>query len=282
MMDHDERSPLLRHEGRTPSQISEATQLSITQEAFRLLRSTIPITASFALQNIVQAVSVIIVGSLGHHELDIASYGYMFATCTGSMVAIGGATALDTLCAHAVAVAGKTTESPTLLGRHLQQSLIVLSTLFILVITPVWIFSDRLFLALGQEAWLARGTHRFLVLMLPAGYFQMLAECLKKYGQVQGQSTAVGWATFAATIVGVVSNQIFVKATPLRINGAPCAFFIYQLTTVAILCVLLVRRERQTKTIVFLRTWESLLDGLWVNAFLSLTGLTTIATEWWR
>ncbi|RGP59872.1 mate efflux family subfamily [Fusarium longipes] len=280
MRQQHEREPLLGRRSRRAS-TSKSKSPAIIGESIRLLQATIPITASFALQNIVQAVSVITVGSLGHHQLDIASYGFMFATCTGSMVAIGGSTALDTLCGHAVASCKTSQTPPSVLGRYLQQTIFVLSVLFIGVITPIWIFSHHLFLALGQDAWLAHGTHRFLVLTLPAGYCQMLAECLKKYGQVQGDSSAVGWATFAATVVGVVSNLVLVKKTALGIDGAPVAFFVYQFTTVVILVALIARRERLLKTIEPVRTWGAFRDGMGTNAFLALTGLATIATEWW-
>ncbi|CAG9984571.1 unnamed protein product [Clonostachys byssicola] len=280
MSRHNETSPLLSHQREDGYQTQGRASHTIYREALDLFKATVPISASFALQNIVQAASVIIVGRLGPHELGIASYGYMFATCTGSMVAIGGATALDTLCGQAISSPSFKAQ-PTILGKHLQQSLFILSLLFLIFITPIWIFSNRLFLILGQESWLAEGTGKFLLWMLPAGYSQMIVECLKKYAQVQGQSNAVGWAALAATVIGVGANFVFVHATALRIHGAPVAFFIYQFATIAFLSFLLLKQERGLKTIRLVRQWSQFSHGLLTNASLAITGLLTIATEWW-
>lgn len=281
-----ERSPLLgevRNQGgdeqTTPSTKPKASKLS--REVLHLTKATIPISASFLLQNVVQALSIIICGSLGPRKLDIASYGYMFATCTGSMVAIGGATALDTLCGQAI-TSSKARKTPTILGKHLQQTFVVLSAIYILIITPIWIFSGRIFLALGQQRDFALGTGKFLCFMLPAGYAQMLVECLKKYAQVQDSSSAVGWAIFAAAIIGVAANLALVRDGGLGVNGAAVAFLVYQGCSLVLLVFLIVKKERQKKTFQLLRAWGELFDGLRTNAFLCVTGLATIATEWWR
>ncbi|KAF7563310.1 hypothetical protein G7046_g815 [Stylonectria norvegica] len=277
MSEPNEHTSLLRRDSDPP----ESKQPSILGEVKDLLKSTVPISASFALQNIVQALSIVIAGSLGPDQLDIALYGFMFASCTGSMIAIGGATALDTLCGQAV-TSIKTRSQPTILGRHLQQSLFNLSIIFLLVITPIWLASGRLFVALGQETQFALGTGQFLVLLLPGGYLQMVAECLKKYGQVQGHSNAVGYVVCIAAAVGIISNILLIRVAGLGANGAPAVFFIYQLVTVVLLSVLLVRRERHGRTVKLIKSWRELVDGLGVNLFLAMTGILTIATEWWR
>ncbi|KPM45326.1 hypothetical protein AK830_g1185 [Neonectria ditissima] len=253
---------------------------TLLQEVTQLGKATIPISASFALQNIVQALSVITAGSFGPNQLDIASYGFMFASCSGSMVALGGATALDTLCGQAAA-SSKAQNQPTILGRHLQQSLFVLSAMFLAVIAPVWIVSGRLFVALGQEEQFALETGRFLIYMIPAGYCQMVAECLKKYIQVQGQSNSVGWIVLSAAIIGSGANPLLIKGTGWGAMGAPLAFLVYQLTTVLSLTILLAKKEREKQTLKLVNSRAELIDGLGTNLFLGLTGVLTIATEWW-
>lgn len=282
---HDERSPLLgnvnNQEDTNSETSSESKPTTLHDEVLHLIKATIPISASFLLQNVVQALSIIICGGLGPRKLDIASYGFMFATCTGSMVAIGGATALDTLCGQALS-SSKTRKQPTILGQHLQQTLVVLSALFILFITPIWIFSGRIFLALGQQRDFAVGTGQFLIYMLPAGYAQMVVECLKKYAQVQGSSNAVGWAVFAAAITGVAANVVLVRHTALGVNGAALAFLVYQGCSLVLVGLLILQREGQKKTCKLITNWNDLFGGLRTNAFLCVTGLLTIATEWWR
>lgn len=272
-----EHTPLL---GRDGSQ-SGLTEMSIWKGTIDLAKATIPISASFALQNIVQALSIITSGKFGADQLDIASYGFMFATCTGSMVAIGGATALDTLCSQAVS-SSKTQNHPTILGKHLQQSLFALSVLFCGIVVPIWVFSGNIFVALGQEHGFAMETGRFLILMIPGGYLQMVAECFKKYGQVQGSSNSVGYIVCVAAVAGIVANVVLINNVGLGAFGAPAAFFIYQLITVILLTVMIARKEREKQTFKLIRKWRDMVDSLGTNLFLGITGVLTIATEWWR
>lgn len=79
MPEVNERTHLLGHDAHQ----SNLPQPSITEEVIDLGKATIPISVSFAIQNIVQALSVVTSGSLSPDQLDIASYGFMFATCTG-------------------------------------------------------------------------------------------------------------------------------------------------------------------------------------------------------
>ncbi len=118
-----ERSQLQRNQHHP---IDDHEPSCIGPEVFALARATLPISVSFALQNVAQTFSVSSVGSPGPFEPEATAYGYMFATCTGTMVAIGGATALDTLCSQAL-TSGHNTNDPKFLALYLQQSLMILS-----------------------------------------------------------------------------------------------------------------------------------------------------------
>src|SRR4051812_48784971 len=137
----NESTPLLL-ENQNP--IAEHDQLTYTSEIRRLARNMLPISVSFGLQSIVQAFSVLTVGHLGTLELGAASFGYMFATCTGSLVAIGGTTALDTLCSQAYSES-KNSGNSHLLGIYLQRGIMILIIMFLCLIAPMWWFSEPLF-----------------------------------------------------------------------------------------------------------------------------------------
>nr|KAK5446044.1 ethionine resistance protein [Exophiala xenobiotica] len=251
---------------------------SIWRDLAGLTRQTIPICLSFALQNAVQAISAVTAGRLGSFELEVTSFGFMFFSCTGTMVAIGGATALDTLCAQAFA-SHKVTGNGIVLGLLLQQCLLVLLGIFSFLIAPIWVFSDRIFVSLGQQQDFAIATGRFMLFMLPSGMLQVVAECLKKYLQVQGESSIVGSLTAATSAVAVVLNFVLVRWTRLRLWGVPCAFCIYQLlTVVALLCVIAYKPATRG-------TWHrptvGALKGLSRLLWYAVTGILTIATEWW-
>lgn len=271
----EEQTPLLAEDR---PKLNEVEQFSLGSELRLLARRTVPICAVFALQNIVQASSVVIAGSLSPFAMEVTSYGFMFFSCTGTMVAIGGTTALDTLCAHAFA-SQAAEEDPQKLGLLLQQCIGVLLIMFAVIITPIWVFSNHLFLALGQEPEFALVTGRFMVMMIPAGALQVCSESFKKFLQVQGASSAVGWVTFATSLAGIVINVILVKSTNLSVWSGPVSFSIYQLLTM----IFLLSTIFSTPDIR--RSWRSspthLLQGLPRLLFYALTGICTIATEWW-
>ncbi|KAK5454340.1 ethionine resistance protein [Exophiala xenobiotica] len=251
---------------------------SIWRDLAGLTRQTIPICLSFALQNAVQAISALTAGRLGSFELEVTSFGFMFFSCTGTMVAIGGATALDTLCAQAFA-SHKVTGNGKILGLLLQQCLLVLLGIFSLLIAPIWVFSDRIFVSLGQQHDFAIATGRFMLFMLPSGMLQVVAECLKKYLQVQGESSIVGSLTAATSAVGVLLNFVLVRWTRLRLWGVPCAFCIYQLLTVVALLSVIAYKPATRET--WRRPTVGALKGLSRLLWYAVTGILTIATEWW-
>ncbi|KIW85897.1 hypothetical protein Z517_01290 [Fonsecaea pedrosoi CBS 271.37] len=274
----DERSLLLSRTSSIASK-EEDVAFDIWHDLGALIRRTIPICLSFALQNAVQAISALIVGgSLGSFELGVTSFGFMFFSCTGTMIAIGGATALDTLCGQAF-TSHSVADNPKILGLLLQQCLIVLLAIFGIFFAPIWVFSGHLFIALGQQPDFAFATGKFLVLMLPAGVLQIVAESLKKFLQVQGESNIVGVSTAVASCFGVLVTFVLVRWTTMHLWGVPCAFCIYQfVTVVALLCIISMKPAVR-------KTWRGSIVGIEKGIlrllFYAVTGIFTCATEWW-
>lgn len=273
---HD-RTPLIDSDNRSEEHVP--FNFSHRAEIRRLAQTTLPIFLSFAMQNIVQAWSILMAGTLGDFELRVASYGYMFATCTGSMVAIGGATALDTLCGQAFTTTNRG-KSPHILGLYLQRGLLILCLLFATIITPTWWFSGRLFVFLGQKQDFAMATGVFLRILLPGGVFQVTAECLKKYLQVQGQRNAVSYIVAVSTALGVFTNFAFFRLAGTGLWAAPVAASIYHLTTSSLLLAFICYSKAVKET------WggfsRQAFVGLTRVTSLAITGIMTVATEWWR
>lgn len=273
----DENTPLLDNVSASEEQ-TERAALTYRSEIFKLARNTLPITLSFALQQVVQAWSVIIVGRLGTFELGVASYGYMFATCTGSLIAIGGATALDTLCSQALASV-KNAEDSHMLGIYLQRGLFLLSLQFVITIAPLWWFSPYLFAALGQEAEFAKTTGLFLRILIPGGLLQIYSECLKRFLQIQGLSDAVGWMIVAASTVGILANYGLVLLLKMGVLGASCSHVIYHASTAIFLTVCAWRSSTARGG------WggfsREALSNCWEFIKLALSGILTVATEFW-
>jgi MATE family multidrug resistance protein len=156
------------------------TQL-VLKEFWVLIQGSLPVIVAYTLQNSLQTISVLIVGRLSPEALATAAFAYMFAMATGWLIALGGTTAIDTL-ASATFTGSK---NPHDLGVILQRAFIVLLGFYIPVVI-MWIFSEPIFIALGQEAYLARDASRFLLVLAPGGLGYIYFECLKKYLQAQG------------------------------------------------------------------------------------------------
>ncbi|KAI9738091.1 MAG: hypothetical protein M1818_005519 [Claussenomyces sp. TS43310] len=191
-----------------------------------------------------EAWSILMAGTMGTFELRVASYRYMFASCTGTMVAIGGATALDTLCRQAIT---STTHAKNrhLLGLYLQRSVCLL---FVPVISPLWWFHDRLFVVLGQSEDFATATGSSLKILILGGLLQVITECLKKYLQVQDQRNAVIYAITVSTAIGIFANFAFFRLAKTGIWAAPVAVTIYHFSSTTLLVALICFSKTTRKT----------------------------------
>jgi len=185
----DERSPLLPH---SEDELSTGTYYDydendesqyqlILREFWILLKGSIPVIIAYTLQNSLQTVSVLIVGRLSPEALATAAFSYMFAMASAWLVALGGTTAIDTLASASFTGS----KNPHDLGIILQRSFIVL-TLFYLPIAVLWICSEPVFKALGQEDYIARDSAKFLSVLVPGGIGYIYFEAMKKYLQAQG------------------------------------------------------------------------------------------------
>jgi MATE family multidrug resistance protein len=156
----------------------------IIKEFWILFRGSLPVILAYALQNSLQTISVVVVGRLSPEALATAAFAYMFAMATGWLIALGGTTAIDTL-ASALFTGSK---NPHDLGIILQRAIVVLTAFYVPVVI-LWFFAEPVFLALGQERYIARDAARFLAVLAPGGLGYIYFECTKKFLQAQGLST---------------------------------------------------------------------------------------------
>ena len=154
----------------------------VLQEFKILLKASIPVILAYTLQNSLQTISVVIVGRASPEDLATAAFAYMFAMCTAWLIALGGTTALDTLCSTAFTGSS----DPHELGVLLQRAFVTLGGFYVPVVI-IWFFSEPLFKALGQGEQLSHDSARFLWCLIPGGLGYIYFECMKKYLQAQGR-----------------------------------------------------------------------------------------------
>lgn len=264
------------------SPVPQAGEMTYRSELWNFFIDTVPITLSFAFQNVMQATSIFICGRLGTFELSVASFGYMFFSSTALMTAIGGSTAIDTLCSQAFGSTSPTsasTQQRQYLGIVLQRGLLFLCAFYFVIIMPLWWHSGPLFHLLGQKEDFSSATQDFLKALLPAGLLQVIAECLKKFLQVQNHRGAVGWCIGIAACIGVAMNYVLVLHTNLGVAGAAISHGIYHLTTVVAMVIYVLFNESARQYWGGF-TWKAFNDpGPFV--LLAISGLLTVATEFW-
>lgn len=172
---------------------------SLIRHEFNILTtSSIPVILAYTLQNSLQTVSVVIVGRSSPENLATAAFAYMFAMATGWLIALGGTTALDTLCSSSFTGSRDKHD----LGVLLQRAFVILGGFYVPV-AVLWGVSEPLFRALGQGEELSRDAARFLWCLIPGGLGYIYFECMKKYLQAQGEfrlTTACGRAWSAELV----------------------------------------------------------------------------------
>ena len=187
-------------------------------EFLYLTKSSIPVIIAYALQNSLQTTSVLIVGRISPEHLATAAFSYMFAMSTAWLIALGGTTALDTLCSSSFTGS----KNPHELGILLQRAFVVLGAMYVLV-AVLWWNSQPLFLMLGQEKGLARDSALFLRCLIPGGLGYIYFESVKKYLQAQGIMKAGTYVLTITVPLNVALNYLFVYTFEFGLVGAPFA-----------------------------------------------------------
>ena len=235
-----------------------------------LLRGAVPVIFAYTLQNSLQTLSVVIVGRTSTENLATAAFSYMFAMVTAWLIALGGSTALDTL-GSATFTGSK---NPHDLGILLQRAFLVLTALYIPV-TVVWIFSNQIFLALGQSDQISYDSSRFLKCLIPGGLGYIYFESMKKYLQAQGIMRPGTYVLFITSPINVGLNIGFVRYMGLL--GAPIATGIsYWLSF-----LLLVLYSRWNGYQCWGGWSRKCFQNIGPFLRLALLGYVHVGTEWW-
>ena len=166
------------YEGERPEEEQISRTQRVASEFWVLFKTSIPVILAYSLQNSLQTVSVLIVGRVSPEALAVAAFSYMFAMASAWLIGMGGTTAIDTL-ASASFTGSKNKHD---LGIILQRAFFVLG-LFYIPVAILWLCSEPVFKALGQEDFIARDSSKFLSVLIPGGLGYIYFECMKKYLQ---------------------------------------------------------------------------------------------------
>lgn len=191
---------------------------AVAYEFWILLKGSIPVIMAYALQNSLQTISVLIVGRSSPEALSVAAFCYMFAMATAWLIGMGGTTAIDTL--GSASFTGSKDKHD--LGIILQRAFFILS-LFYIPVVVLWIFSEPVFRALGQEEYIARDGSRFLWVLIPGGLGYICFECAKKFLQAQEIMRPGTYVLLITSPINAGLNYFFVYTFDMGLLGAPLA-----------------------------------------------------------
>lgn len=245
----------------------------VMREFWLLLKGSVPVILAYTLQMSIQTVSVLVVGRASPEDLATAAFSYMFAMCTAWLIALGGTTALDTLASSSFTGSSNKHD----LGILLQRSFILLG-LFYIPVCVLWLFSEPLFLALGQDPDLSRDSAKFLTCLIPGGLGYIYFEAMKKYLQAQEIMRPGTYVLLITSPISAVLNYLFCYVAGWGLFGAPFATGIaYWLSF-----FLLVLYSRFVRGHECWGGWSrQCLQNTGTFSRLAILGIIHVGTEWW-
>ncbi|CUM65721.1 uncharacterized protein PRCAT00003369001 [Priceomyces carsonii] len=181
-----------------------------------LMKSSIPLVATFLLEISFPTVSVFAVGHIGPTELAAVSIGAMTVNMTGYATIQGLATALDTLCPQAFG-AGKY----KLVGSYFQKCTALISVVMIPIIIAWIFFGTSIIMFLVPEEETARLSAVYLKFIAPGIPAYILFETGKRFLQAQGVYHISTYVLLVTAPLNAVMTLLFVKH--IGYLGAPIA-----------------------------------------------------------
>ncbi|KAJ3369357.1 hypothetical protein HDU91_007278 [Kappamyces sp. JEL0680] len=209
--------------------MSEATPLLQPQQNLAGVQNVD--AARTAIQNIltffITSISVFSLGHINTESLAAISLASLLVNTSGTCVAQGVASALDTLCSQSFTGSS----DHYAIGKHLQRGLVV-GLVLTFPIALMWWFAEPLLLSLGQDPEISRISGLFIRWMIP-GLFPLFAnECLRKYLFAQGIMKPAMYVTILSALLSVFLQWLLVWS-PISIGavGAPISTSIVNIFT---------------------------------------------------
>ena len=236
-----------------------------------------PVSVTNLLQFSITSSCILFMGHLSTEYLASAALAIMLINVTGSCIAQGTATALDTLCSQAFTGSSDN----TVLGKHLQRGLVV-SFIFCIPISLLWLKAESVFLLLGQSPRIAQLAGTYCRWSLPGLYPMFINECLRRYLQSQGIMKPGMYVTFVSAVLAVSLQYLLVWSEYYSIGfvGGPLASMLVNLfMPVALSMFLLVGKgSKQWGGFCFKDTFDLPELGKFIQ--LSIPGILMTSTEW--
>eukprot|EP00123_Amoebidium_parasiticum_P011426 comp20707_c0_seq1/m.27002 comp20707_c0_seq1/g.27002 ORF comp20707_c0_seq1/g.27002 comp20707_c0_seq1/m.27002 type:complete len:522 (-) comp20707_c0_seq1:512-2077(-) len=202
----------------TTGLLTNKNEVSWRQEMWQTWCLAWPIIGTFMLQMGPGMINVLFLGRLPIKEaLGAGTLATMYLNITGNTVAMGLATAMDTLCSQAYGSGQKEK-----LGVVLQRALMIL-WLISLPIGATWYFAEDLLLWVKQDPAVAHLSGKFCRESLIGMWAIFIYMCLQKYLQAQGIVKPAMYIAIFSNLATVFLNWFFIFFLDMGFSGAPLA-----------------------------------------------------------
>ena len=177
-----------------------------------------PVCLTFILRKSIDIISVIFVGHLSAHYLSSCGLATVTSNVTGSAIVVGLGGALSTLASQANGA-----RDAEALNLSLQQAVAIIPTVACVPVSLLWLFSERIMHAFGQEAALAHDASRYLLLLIPSLYCMALSICIQNWLHAQARTLAVAVVTACMALLHPLWCWLFIYYLDLGFLGAAVA-----------------------------------------------------------
>uniref|UniRef100_A0A803NW64 Multidrug and toxic compound extrusion protein n=1 Tax=Cannabis sativa TaxID=3483 RepID=A0A803NW64_CANSA len=243
------------------------------EEAKQQVLFSLPMILTNGFYYLIPLISVMFAGHLGHLHLAGATLANSWATVSGYAFMIGLSGALETLCGQ-----GFGAKSFKLLGIHLQTACIT-TTLFSIIISFLWFFTEQLLIFLRQDPQIAEAAGLYTKFLIPSIFAYGYIQNMLRFLQTQSVVRPAVLLSAIPLVLHIGITYCLVHLTPLGFVGAPLATSI----TLWLSFFMLVAYVMFSKE--FNLTWQGFslesFSYILTNLKLALPSATMVCLEYW-
>ncbi len=239
----------------------------------RILQLSWPILVDRLVSAVVGLVSILLVGQNGNAaELAAIGLGNVLVNMTALSMVQGLSGAMDTLASQAFGSGER-----EMVGVYAQRCLLILMLVVVVPAIPVWLFAERILVALHQEPETARLVRQFALIRIPGLVMQVIATVLQKFLNNQGLTKPNLWCTVVSVPTSLAGS--FVLIPWLGFVGAPIT---NTLVDAARLVALSFALSYQKEALQCWAGWSSRCWAGW-GGFLALgiPSMVVNCVDWW-
>eukprot|EP01120_Amphizonella_sp_Union-15-10_P017341 TRINITY_DN9602_c0_g1_i1.p1 TRINITY_DN9602_c0_g1~~TRINITY_DN9602_c0_g1_i1.p1 ORF type:complete len:465 (-),score=36.68 TRINITY_DN9602_c0_g1_i1:43-1437(-) len=232
----------------------------------------VPVTFSFFLYNFLSMIVLFMAGQLSPSALGAAALGMMLFNVLGEGVANGVMSAMDTLCSQAYGAGNLKS-----IGLILQKTCLLMLLLFFPIVL-VWVFTEKIMLALGQDPLVSKLSAQFMQCMIPGLFFLWLFEIVRRFLLCQGITLPPFVVNIIVLPIHLGISYLLIFTLDIGFIGAPIALSIAFFLLFILLAVYTLWMK------LYLPVW----DGFKKEAFfgwgillkLGIPGAVMLCAEW--